>query len=233
MDLTGLRKYLKSEHIFHQDFWNPRGEEGMKTWQTNLKWQVLHFSCSTLETRYPILTEVIIFITAIKEGNTCHLPDFWERLNFPLFRGSNVALAGGKCHYFIEWCLFYLPRRLYLGEPVLCREQNSHCWTRSKGSSLWTQQGQTFWWGRMGGSCPAGCSSWGWPSLLQPGCWRWWRSGCSTLHHGDLLPPWLFCCPTAWLWESDSPPMFPSALLWGLFRWQGMNFFSCSGLNNF
>lgn len=48
----------------------------MKTQQTDLKWQVLHFSCSTLEIRYLILTEVIIFITPIKEVNTCHLPDF-------------------------------------------------------------------------------------------------------------------------------------------------------------
>lgn len=124
MDLTGLRKYLKSEHIFHQDFWNPRGEERMKTQQTDLKWQVLHFSCSTLEIRYLILTEVIIFITPIKEVNTCHLPDFWEGLNFPLCRGGYIALAGGKCHYFIEWCLFYLPRRLYLEESVLCTGRN-------------------------------------------------------------------------------------------------------------
>lgn len=190
MDLTGLRKCLKSEHIFHQDFWNPRGEEGMKTWQSSLKWQVFHFSCSTLEIRYLILTEVIIFITPIKEANTCHLPDFWEGFNFsPLQRWL----------YFPGWgqmpLLYRVTSILSSQETVpgslFCAEGgiNSHCWTRSKGSSLWTQQGQAFCLGRMGGSCPAACSSRRWPSLLQPACWRWWRSGCSALRHGDLPSP--------------------------------------------
>lgn len=30
----------------------------------------------------------------------------------------------GKCHYFKDWCLFYLSRRLYLGQPVLSSRRN-------------------------------------------------------------------------------------------------------------
>lgn len=153
----------------------------MKTWQSNLKWQVLHFSCSTLEIRYLILIEVIIFITSIKEANTCHLPDFWEWFNFSfpsavvilLWVGANaMSLNIGVYFIFPGGCAW----RSLLGAGA---EINPHCWSRSGRQQPLNPTGpvhlKTFPLGWVGGSCPVASTSQGQCAHLQPGCWRWWR----------------------------------------------------------
>lgn len=168
----------------------------METWQNNLKWQVLHFSCSTLEIRYLILIEVIIFITPIKEANTCHLPDFWEWFNFSFPSAVVVILlqAGANAITLKIGVYFIVPgdctwSSLFWAEG----EINPRCRSRNGGSSLRTQQGQIFSLGTVGGSC-ACCLS-----VLRMTCPAAARllevvgthpaSGCSALRHGDLLFP--------------------------------------------
>ena len=143
----------------------------MKTWQSNLKWQVLHFSCSTLEIRYLTLTEVIIFITCIKEANICHLPDFlkWFHFSFPSAVVVIFHRAGANAVTLKIGIYFILPGHCTWSSLLWAEgEKNPRCSSRSGGSSLWTRQDQTFPLGWVGGSCPAACPSRGWPVLHSP-----------------------------------------------------------------